>query len=81
MDGGYHNSTQHHNRLLREYKAQKYELVRMIHAVWLQFSTETEVIWIGRWNQEQAQMIQDNSHRLSIPTAGKEFEEVIVTFF
>jgi hypothetical protein len=21
--------------------------------VWLQYSTETEVIWIGRWNHEQ----------------------------
>jgi hypothetical protein len=49
--------------------------------MWLQYSTETEVIWIGRWNQEQAQMILDNSQRLSAPITGKKFEEVIVTFY
>ena len=54
----------YHNRLLRDYKAQKYELARMIHSVWLKFSTETEAIWIGRWNQEQVKMIQDNIHQI-----------------
>jgi hypothetical protein len=71
----------YHNRLLREYKAQKYELVKRIHSLWQQYSTETEAIWIGRWNQEQAEMILDNSQRLSAPITGKEFEEVIVMFF
>ena len=71
----------YHNRLIREYKTQKYELVRRIHAVWLQYSTETEVIWIGRWNHEQAQMVLENSQRLSAPVTGKEFEEVIVALY
>jgi hypothetical protein len=48
--------------------------------LWLQYSTETEVIWIGRWNHEQAQMVLE-SQRLSAPVTGKEFEEVIVALY
>jgi hypothetical protein len=39
------------------------------------------VIWIGRWNHEQAQMVLENSQRLSAPVTGKEFEEVIVALY